>query len=138
MRLSQSVTYALQAVLRLAEMRDQQPVSCSRLASDGNMPERFLLQILRDLSKQRILQSTRGGGGGFMLARSPSEISLLQVMEAVDGPITSGLPPRISFPGETDRRVRTALEGITESVRTRLEEIKLTDLLEPLAWKRLR
>lgn len=73
-----------------------------------------------------------------MLARSPSEISLLQVMEAVDGPITSGLPPRISFPGETDRRVRTALEGITESVRTRLEEIKLTDLLEPLAWTRLR
>ncbi len=73
-----------------------------------------------------------------MLARSPSEISLLQVMEAIDGPITSGLPSRINFPGETDRQVRTALEGITEGVRARLEEIKLTDLLEPLAEKRLR
>lgn len=73
-----------------------------------------------------------------MLARSPSEISLLQVMEAIDGPITSGLPPRISFPGETYRRVRTALEGITDNVRSRLEEIKLTDLLEPLTGKRLR
>lgn len=131
MRLSQSVTYALQATLRLAEMSEQRPISCNQLASDGNMPERFLLQILRDLSKQQILQSTRGGGGGFMLDRPPTEISLLQIIEAIDGPITSGLPTKISFPGNTDQRVRTALDRITEDVRARLGKIKMSDLLGP-------
>ena len=129
MKLSQSVTYALQAALRLAEMPLQRPVSCNQLASDGNMPERFLLQILRDLAKQQILRSTRGGGGGFMLDRPPNEISLLEIVEAIDGPIASGLPAKINFPGQTDRRVRIELDRITGEVRSRLASIHLNDLL---------
>lgn len=129
MRLSQSVTYALQATLRLAQMPEQRPVSCNQLATEGNMPERFLLQILRDLAKQGILQSTRGGGGGFMLQRPPREISLLEIVEAIDGPIGSGLPGKVNFPGETDCRIRHELERISENVRSRLASIRLADLL---------
>lgn len=129
MKLSQSVTYGLQASLRLAQTPQKRPVSCSQLASDGNMPERFLLQILRDLAKQRILQSTRGGGGGFMLDRPPEEISLLEIVEAIDGPIDSGLPAKISFPGKTDQCVREALGEVANDVRARLAGIKLADLL---------
>ncbi len=130
MKLSRTVAYALQASLCLAEMRNPRPVSCNRLASDRGMPERFLLQILRDLTKQGILQSTRGGGGGFMLARAPTEVSLRDIIEAVDGPITGGLPVNISLPEPTDARVRSALETIAANVRSQLGEITLDVLLE--------
>ena len=65
-----------------------------------------------------------------MLERPPSEISLLEIIEAIDGPIATGLPSKINFPNETDRRVRSELERITEVVRSRLATIHLSDLFD--------
>jgi len=129
MRLSQSVTYALQAALLLAESGATRPIPCCRLASEGGMPERFLLQILRDLAKQGILHSTRGGGGGFVLDRDPAEISLLDLVEAVDGPLTGGLPARVCLSGETTDRLAEKLAGIAEQTRQNLQAIRLADLI---------
>jgi len=128
MKLSQSVAYAIHAALRLAESKDGTPVSCSRLAEQGKMPERFLLQILRDLAKQGILQSTRGGGGGFMLDRRPDDISLLEIIEAVEGPLTAGLPLKASFPHPTGDRLHNVLRKVTDEVRRQLQAVKLSDL----------
>jgi len=128
MKLSQSVSYAVHATLRLADNGNATPISCSRLAEEGKMPERFLLQILRDLAKQGILQSTRGGGGGFMLDRRPEEISLLEVVEAVDGPMTPGLPLRASFPHPAGDRLYNILREVTEETRRQLQSVKLCDL----------
>ena len=69
MKLSRTVTYAIQATLQLAESDSRTPVPCSKLASQGAMPERFLLQILRNLVNHGILQSTRGVDGGYALLR---------------------------------------------------------------------
>lgn len=129
MRLSQSVTYALQAVLQLAESGATRPIPCCRLASEGGMPERFLLQILRDLAKQGVLHSTRGGGGGFVLDRDPAEISLLELIEAVDGPLTGGLPARVCLSDETTDRLAEKLAGIAEQTRQNLQAIRLADLI---------
>lgn len=93
------------------------------------MPERFLLQILRDLAKQGILHSTRGGGGGFVLDRDPAEISLLDLVEAVDGPLTGGLPARVCLSGETTDRLAEKLAGIAEQTRQNLQAIRLADLI---------
>ena len=87
MKLSQSVAYAIHAVLRLASGGESAPVACGRLAADGKMPERFLLQILRNLVAHGILESTRGVEGGYTLDRAPEDISVLEVIEAIDGPI---------------------------------------------------
>jgi len=94
------------------------------------MPERFLLQILRDMSKQGILHSTRGGGGGFMLQRDAAEISLLDLIEAVDGPVSAGLPINVTLPEQSRARLRDTLHRITDSTREQLATVKLTHLME--------
>lgn len=131
MKLSQSVTYAVHAALRLAEQNGDGPISCGRLAREGKMPERFLLQILRDLTKKGILQSTRGGGGGFTLRRPADEISLLELIEAVDGPIAAGLPTNLTFPDASDRMLRDTLDQITDSTRQQLDRLTLSQLTGP-------
>jgi Rrf2 family protein len=126
MKLSQSVAYAVDAVLRLPDDPEVSPVSCSKIAEQGNMPERFLLQILRDLGKQGIVQSARGGSGGFVLARRLDEISLLEVIEAVEGRLVAALPMKDSLPHPAGERLLDALRSVTEEVRRELQAIKLS------------
>src|SRR5580698_8195016 len=86
MKLSRTVAYAVQATVRLAHSDSGIPVPCSQLAAEGHMPERFLLQILRHLVTHGILNSTRGVDGGYALERNAEDISLLDIIEAIDGP----------------------------------------------------
>ncbi len=130
MKLSQSVSYAVHAALCLAQNPEVAPVSCSRLAELGKMPERFLLQILRALAKKGILESTRGSGGGFMLARRPDEISLFEVIEAVDGPIVATLPLKNDLPHSAGERLHDVLRTVTENIRRELQAVRLSDVLE--------
>jgi Rrf2 family protein len=129
MKLSQTVAYAVHAVLRLADSPDGACVSCKKIAEQGNMPERFLLQIVHSLGKQGILLSTRGGSGGFRLARSPDEISLLEVIEAVEGPIAAALPLNDDLPKQVRERLLDTLRSVTEERRRQLEAVKFSDLL---------
>lgn len=92
------------------------------------MPERFLLQILRDLTKKGILCSTRGGGGGFALTRPAHEITLLELVEAIDGPIATGLPNNLSFPDRSDAILRNTLNRITDAARRQLATVTINDL----------
>src|SRR5947207_120468 len=101
MKLSRTAGYALQATLQLAETGSIAPVPCSQLAAEGGMPERFLLQILRNLVTHGILHSARGVDGGYMLDRPPEQISILQVIEAVDGPLSPSIPVSERFPEES-------------------------------------
>jgi Rrf2 family protein len=131
MKVSRTVAYAIQATLQLARSTTGQPVPCSQLAAEGKMPERFLLQILRHLVTHGILHSTRGVDGGYSLERSPREISLLDVIEAIDGPLGPSLPSaENTSPADYEVRLREALTRITDSVRQQLQAIKLSDLLD--------
>jgi len=130
MKLSRTVAYAVQATLQLAQSNSGSPVPCSLLASEGHMPERFLLQILRHLVTHGILHSTRGVDGGYSLDRKPEEISLLEVIEAIDGPLAAAVP---SINGDTqpgEARLREALEEVAVAMREKLGDIKLSDLMD--------
>ena len=129
MKLSRTVTYALQATLQLAESGSIRPVPCSQLAADGHMPERFLLQILRNLVNHGILRSTRGVDGGYSLVHRPEEISILDVIEAIDGPIGSGIPENEGFSATSQTQLKNALKEISISARKQLDQIKVSQLI---------
>jgi Rrf2 family protein len=131
MKLSRTVAYALQATLQLAQSASGGPVPCSRLAAEGGMPERFLLQILRSLVTHGVLQSTRGVEGGYTLDRSPDQISLLEIIEAVDGPMTTKLPFDGGVSNESQARLRDALNSVASTARQQLQKVKVADLVTP-------
>lgn len=131
MKLSRTVAYAVRATLQLAKSDAATPVPCSQLAAEGNMPERFLLQILRSLVTHGILRSTRGVDGGYALVRSPDEVSLLEVIEAIEGPLNTGEPLTEGISEESQLRLQEALRTVTDHSRRQLEAIKLSQLLKP-------
>ena len=125
MKLSRTVAYGVQATVQLARTPKGEPVPCSRLASAGRMPERFLLQILRTLVTKGILRSTRGVDGGYCLLRSPEEISLLEIIEAIEGPMDTGLPMSEGWPQHSEAKLREALSDVAARARRDLAAIKL-------------
>jgi Rrf2 family protein len=95
------------------------------------MPERFLLQILRNLVTHGILRSTRGVEGGYALTRPPEQISLLEVIEAIEGPIGANSGDDNDFNNEPQPRLMDALKAITDTSRRQLDAIKFSQLLNP-------
>lgn len=87
MRLSQATDYALRTVLHLATLKPGEVVTAETLAVSEKIPLRFLLKIARQLVAAGIVRSQRGAAGGYVLARDPREITLLDVVEAVEGPV---------------------------------------------------
>ena len=131
MKLSRTVAYAVRATIQLAQHPSDTPVPCSKLASEGKMPERFLLQILRNLVTHGVLRSTRGVDGGYTLTRSPEKISLLDVIEAIEGPMDAGDPAEDGLPEASQGKLQSALREITATSRQQLEAVKFSQLLHP-------
>ncbi len=128
MRLSRASAYALGAVLQLAHAPAGMPVPCSQLAKQGQMPERFLLQVLRNLVNHGILVSTRGVDGGYALARSLDEISLLQILEATEGPQVAIIPPLDAIPEASRGKLQQVLTDVTALACQRMADVKLSAL----------
>ena len=137
MKISHTLSYAVQATLQLAQLDEQGPVPCRRLASDGKMPERFLLQILRSLVTHGILRSTRGVDGGYALVRPAEKISLLEVIEAIEGPYDAALEVGDGLTESSQHNLRDALGQVNQTARRQLEAIKLSQLLKPPVRQKL-
>ncbi len=81
---SQTVEYALRAVVYLAQHQQQGPIGNRLIADATQVPSSYLSKILHDLAGSEILRSRRGVGGGFQLVPSPQDLSVLDVVNAVD------------------------------------------------------
>jgi len=87
MQITRQADYAVRAVLYLAQLGSDQRAATSQIAQEQRIPPSFLAKIVSQLSVAGILQTSRGARGGVFLARVPKEISILEVVEAIDGPI---------------------------------------------------
>lgn len=90
MHVSAKTEYACIAMLELAaSFTAGEPVQLRRIAKSHGIPSRFLVQILLQLKNAGLVSSTRGAAGGYRLARNPADISMLDVVEAIEGGDTS-------------------------------------------------
>src|SRR5437660_12698050 len=87
MKLTRASSYAIHALVFMATQKQNKPVASHHIAKARGIPERFLLKVLKPLVSARVLHSIKGPNGGYRLARAASEVSMLDVVEAVDGPI---------------------------------------------------
>lgn len=85
MRLNQATDYAFRMVLYLAALPEGTKITGAALAEKQNIPERFLLKIMRSLTAAGVMKSYRGVEGGFALQRAPKDITLFDIIEAVEG-----------------------------------------------------
>ncbi len=87
MQITKQADYALRAMLFLARLDPDQRAVTKQIAEFQEIPSSFLAKIISQLSIAGLIQTSRGARGGVKLARQPEEISLLDVVEAIDGPI---------------------------------------------------
>jgi Rrf2 family iron-sulfur cluster assembly transcriptional regulator len=87
MEISRRTDYGVRVILDLASLHDGERASTQEIAERQNIPAPFLAKIVSQLSTSGLVETYRGAGGGVMLARPAAEINLLEVIEALDGPI---------------------------------------------------
>lgn len=128
-RVSAKVDYAVRAALELATA-EEGPVKGERIATAQSIPVKFLENILTDLRHAGIVRAQRGAEGGYWLASAPSEVTLGEVIRAVEGPLASvrGEPPEeVSYEGAAEH-LQTVWIAVRASLRAVVDELTLADI----------
>jgi Rrf2 family protein len=140
-RVSAKTDYAVRALLELAVAGDG-PVKGERLAHAQEIPLKFLENILTDLRHAGIVRAQRGAEGGYWLARDPGEVTLGEVIRAVDGPLASvrgEAPEDVDYDGAA-QNLRVVWVALRASMRSVVDEVTLEDVVNdrlPAAVRRL-
>lgn len=133
MNLNQATDYAFRAILHLANQPKGMMVEAQSIAQTQVIPMRFLLKIMPALIKAGIVGSRRGVGGGYYLAKAPKSINLLDVVEAIEGPIFINRcladQRYCSKQGVPTCQVHRALTDIQDSLMKELKNRNFGDLL---------
>ncbi len=135
MRISIKIDYALRAMVELAASQEDSPVKAETIGKRQDIPAKFLLAIMNELRRAHFVRSQRGHDGGYLLARSPKEITLADVMRAVEGPLANVHDDSLSeidYPGAA-----AGLKDVWKAVRTSLRSVLETTTVADLASGRL-
>lgn len=130
MKLSRTACYAIHAVAFMADQEEDGIVIGHRAAKTLGIPAGFLLRILVSLSRARILSSVKGPNGGYRLARPSREITLLHIVEAVEGPVRGSVqftPANDSR--NLDRRLQEICDLASESIRRHLHKVRISEFV---------
>jgi Rrf2 family protein len=131
MKLNHAASYAVHAMVHIAGNKPDAPEASHEIARKHKIPERFLLKILKPMVSSGLLHSVKGPHGGYRLAKSPNQISLLDIVESVDGPVRG----HIAFHAEgSDAKVQKRLQDVCNQVadqtKKSLGAVKLAQLLK--------
>ena len=131
MRISRSTGYAILAVGFIAQNQKNGLVLSQSVSKKYNIPLEYLLKILQQLVRANVLRSKRGPRGGFNLAQPAKKITMLQIIEAVEGPMISQLNLMEQARGEKfAARAEKNYQKALAQAKGVFQKVKLTDLLE--------
>ena len=131
MRVSAKADYAIRAAVELAAAGDG-PVKGERIATAQQIPSNFLENILADLRNSGLVASKRGADGGYWLARPAAEVSLADVIRAVDGPLANvrGVRSEQVVYAGTAEPLRDVWVAVRAGLRALLEHVTLADVAQ--------
>lgn len=131
--ISARTEYAVRAVLMLgrAQADGRDPVSADELASEQELPRKFLEAVLADLRRGGVVVSQRGAAGGYRLARPAADTAIGSIFRAVDGPLAEvrGLRPGETTYAGVAEHLPTLWVAVRASLREVLDEVSVADLL---------
>ena len=130
MRISAKADYAVRAAVELAAGSGEKPVKAERIATAQDIPLNFLENILGELRHAGIVRSQRGADGGFRLAKAPEQVTIADIIRAVEGPLASvrgGPPEEISYPGSSAALPRVWI-AVRASLRSVVEHVTVADV----------
>jgi Rrf2 family cysteine metabolism transcriptional repressor len=136
MRMTMRSHYGAHAVIELARHFGEGPVQCAEIAARQQIPEAYLDQLLSTLRRVGFIRSQRGPHGGHELARDPRELTLGDVVTALEGPIvphdlvTSIAPESADVDWRSACAVRTAWHAATEASQRVLDNTTIQELVE--------
>lgn len=131
MQITRGTDYAVRVMVHLATLPEGSRVPVTELARVGGAPESFVSKVLQQLVRAGMVQSSRGMGGGFMLAIDPANVTLLDVVEAIEGPLRINL----CLPGEhtCDRKTWCSVHPVWQEAQGALKAILRTASIKGLA-----
>ena len=130
MKLTRSTEYALLALGYIAERPTTKPVLAKHIAQYCQIPQGYLLKILRQLVRARLLESIRGPLGGFILAKAPENINLLQIVEAVEGPLIQPLEHTETPESNIHQRIVQTYQHAAQETAKVLADTSIASLIE--------
>ncbi len=132
MRISAKADYAVRAAVELAAARNQEPVKAELIAAAQGIPVNFLENILSELRNAGIVRSRRGPDGGSRLARSADQITIADIIRAVEGPLASvrgGKPEDAEYPGAASQLPRVWI-AVRKNLRSVVELVTVADVAQ--------
>ena len=134
MKLSTKGRYGLRAMLDLALHSESEAVSIASIAARQNISESYLEQLIAKLRKAGLVSSVRGAGGGYVLTKMPEEISVGDILRALEGNLDAvqcpGLMEDQGCSGSDVCVTKYVWKRINDSINQTVDEIKLSQLLE--------
>ncbi len=131
MRITAKADYAVRAAVELAAAeKTGKPVKGEHLAGLQNIPQNFLENILTELRRSGIIRSRRGADGGYQLARPAAEVTVADVLRAVEGPLAAvqGIRPDQLTYGGAAQRLPEVWIALRSSLRDVLEHVTIADI----------